>query len=59
LRQGLILVFLVNETFKTKSQFNGHEYANADEMPVSVRAAYDRVIGETPCFIPEPDWPQN
>ena len=33
---------------KTKIQFNGREYAIAEEMPVSVRAAYDRAIGETP-----------
>ena len=45
---GLILVFLVSARFKTKIQFNGHEYASADEMPVSVRAAYDRAVGETP-----------
>ena len=29
-------------------QFNGREYASADEMPVSVRAAYDCAVGETP-----------
>ena len=29
-------------------QFNGREYASADEMPVGVRAAYDRAIHETP-----------
>jgi hypothetical protein len=45
---SLILVFLVSERFKTKIQFNGREYASADEMPDSVRAAYDRAIGETP-----------
>ncbi len=45
---SLILVFLVSERFKTKIQFNGREYASADEMPVSVRAAYDRAVGETP-----------
>ena len=31
-----------------KIQFNGHEYASRDEMPVSVRAAYDRAVHETP-----------
>ena len=31
---------------KTNIQFNGREYANADEMPVEVRAAYDRVVDE-------------
>jgi hypothetical protein len=44
----LILVFLVSARSKTKIQFNGREYASADEMPVSVRAAYDQAIGETP-----------
>ena len=44
----MILVFLVSATSKTKIQFNGGEYASADEMPVSVRAAYDHAIGETP-----------
>ena len=44
----MILVFLVSTRFKTKIQFNGREYASADEMPVSVRAAYDRAVGETP-----------
>ncbi len=29
-------------------QFNGREYASTDEMPVSVRAAYDRAIAERP-----------
>jgi hypothetical protein len=44
----LILVFLVSERFKTKIQFNGREYASADETPVSVRTAYDRAEHETP-----------
>jgi hypothetical protein len=44
----LILVFLVSETSKTKIQFNGREHASADETPVSVRAAYDQAIDETP-----------
>ncbi len=47
---GLILVLLVSETFKTKIQFNGHEYASADEMPVGVRVAYERAIHETPAL---------
>ena len=34
-------VFSVSETFKPKIQFNGHEYASADEMPVRVRVAYE------------------
>jgi len=44
----LILVFSVSARSKTKIQFNGREYASADEMPVSVRTAYDRSVGETP-----------
>ena len=31
---------------KTNIRFNGREYANADEMPVDVRAAYDRAVDE-------------
>jgi hypothetical protein len=38
----------VSGKFKTKIQFNGCEYASADEMPVDVRAAYDRAVSETP-----------
>jgi hypothetical protein len=44
----LILILLVSAKSKTKVQFNGREYASADEMPVDVRAAYDRAVGETP-----------
>ena len=44
----MILVFLVSERSKTKIQFNGREYASADEMPVSVGAAYDRAVDDTP-----------
>ena len=29
-------------------QFNGHEYASTDDMPIKVRAAYDRAIAERP-----------
>jgi hypothetical protein len=29
-------------------QFNGREYASTDDMPVSVRAAYDRAMAERP-----------
>jgi hypothetical protein len=39
---------LVDERFKTKIQFNGREYAAADEMPVRVRVAYERFLHETP-----------
>ena len=46
----MILVLLVSDTFKTKIQFNGHEYASADEMPVRVRVAYERAIHETPAL---------
>jgi len=45
---GLILVFSVSAKSKTKIQFNGCEYASVDEMPVSVGAAHDHAIGETP-----------
>jgi hypothetical protein len=44
----LILVFSVSARFKTKIQFNGCEYGSVDEMPVAIRAAYDRAIHETP-----------
>jgi len=44
----LNLVFLVSARSKNKIQFNGCEYASVDEMPVSVRAAYDRVVHERP-----------
>jgi hypothetical protein len=36
----------VNARSKTNIRFNGREYANADEMPVDVRAAYDRAVDE-------------
>jgi hypothetical protein len=36
----------VNTRTKTNIRFNGREYANADEMPVDVRAAYDRAVEE-------------
>jgi len=55
----LILVLLVSDTFNSKIQFNGHEYASADEMPVDARVAYERAIHETPRFIVERDWLQN
>jgi hypothetical protein len=32
----------------TKIQFNGQEYGSVEEMPVKVRAAYDRAVHETP-----------
>jgi hypothetical protein len=38
----------VNARSKTNIRFNGREYANADEMPVDVRAAYDRAVDEMP-----------
>jgi len=37
---------LVSVKPKTNIQFNGREYANADEMPVDVRAAYDRAVDD-------------
>jgi hypothetical protein len=36
----------VNARSKTNIRFNGREYANADEMPSDVRAAYDRAVDE-------------
>lgn len=33
---------------KTNIRFNGREYANTDEMPPDIRAAYDRAVDETP-----------
>ena len=36
----------MNKRTKTNIRFNGREYANADEMPVDVRAAYDRAVEE-------------
>jgi len=38
----------VSARSKTKIQFNGREYAGADDMPVGVKAAYDRAVSETP-----------
>ena len=40
----------MSETFNSKIQFNGHDYASADEMPVDVRVAYERAIHETPAL---------
>ena len=40
----------MSETFKPKIQFDGHEYASRDEMPLSVRVAYDRAVHETPAL---------
>jgi hypothetical protein len=36
----------VSAKTKTNIRFNGREYANADEMPIEVRAAYDRTVDE-------------
>jgi hypothetical protein len=33
---------------KSNIRFNGREYANADEMPSDVRAAYDRAVDDMP-----------
>ena len=38
----------MNTRTKTNIRFNGREYANADEMPSDVRAAYDRAVYEMP-----------
>jgi hypothetical protein len=37
----------VSARSKTNIRFNGREYANADEMPSDVRAAYDRAVDDT------------
>lgn len=39
---------MVNGRTKTNIRFNGREYANADEMPSEVRAAYDRAVDDMP-----------
>ena len=44
----MIPVLVVSERPGAKIQFNGHEYASRDEMPVIVRTAYDRAVHETP-----------
>ena len=36
----------MSERSKTNIRFNGREYANADEMPSDVRAAYDRAVDD-------------
>ncbi len=36
----------MNARTKTNIRFTGREYANADEMPSDVRAAYDRAVDE-------------
>jgi hypothetical protein len=36
----------VSARSKTNIRFNGREYANADEMPSDVRAAYDRAVDD-------------
>src|ERR687888_2659254 len=33
--------------FTTKIRLNGREYASAEEMPATVRQAYNRAVGET------------
>jgi hypothetical protein len=38
----------MNVRSKTNIRFNGREYANADEMPPDIRAAYDRAVDDTP-----------
>ena len=44
----MVLVFVMSPRSQTKIQFNGCEYGSADEMPVSVRVAYERALHETP-----------
>jgi len=45
--QALIPLFRERDV-QIMIQFNGREYANTDDMPVGVRAAYDRAIAERP-----------
>jgi len=40
----------MSERPKPKIEFNGHEYASAEEMPASVRVAYERALHETPAL---------
>src|SRR6476646_7157817 len=47
---GLSSGLSVNARTKTKIEFNGHDYASADEMPADVRVAYERAIHETPAL---------
>jgi len=47
-RRRLILAFLVSASSKSKIQFDGREYASRDEMPASIREAYDHAVHETP-----------
>ena len=42
----MIRVPAVSARPKSNIRFNGREYANADEMAVDVRAAYDRVVDD-------------
>jgi hypothetical protein len=42
------VILVVSARDKTNIQFNGREYANADEMPVEVRAVYDRAVDDMP-----------
>jgi hypothetical protein len=40
----LILVLSVSARSNNNIRFDGREYANADEMPADIRAAYDRAV---------------
>ena len=40
----------MNTRTKTNIEFNGQEYASADEMSPIVRTAYERAIHETPAL---------
>ncbi len=42
------MILIVSARDKTNIRFNGREYANADEMPSDIRAAYDRAVDEMP-----------
>jgi hypothetical protein len=55
----LILVLLVSETFNSKIQFNGHDYASADEMPSTSGWRTSVPSTRRPRFILVRDWLQN
>ena len=42
------MILVVSARDKTNIRFNGREYANADDMSVDVRAAYDRAVDDMP-----------
>ena len=43
-----MIPFFRERKVQTMIQFNGREYASTDDMPIKVRAAYDRALAEKP-----------